>query len=186
MINECCELLTEHLKGPMGINVLRASVPLAANDPPLEHVTVKSEFEVSWLPGTPLPATAYEDGPLFLVRRGDDLGEFSAPGYPELLADPSRVGLAVMAFFPRRELRLPHLENRALSALLRVGRRSIGMYFEDVPIAERNLRGVQLSRLLAPVRLQPTLVRISETDVLAGALLLDAQALDRWAEGIVA
>lgn len=186
MIYEACTIVAEHLKGAMGVNMLAASVPVDPLDPPLEQVTVESEFEISWLPGTPLPATAYADGPLVLVRRADDLGEFSAPGYPEVLSDHTRLGLAVMVFFPRRELRKPHLENRCLSALLRATRRSLGMLFEDVALGDRALRHVQLSSLLTPIRLQPTLFRISETDVLAGALHLDIKAIDRWAEGIAA
>lgn len=186
MIYEACELLTTHLQGAMGVNALRPSVPLNPLDPPIEPVTVRHEFEVPYLPGGQLPRSAYEDGPLVLVRRADDVGEFSAPGYPEILADPSRIGLAIPVFFPRRELRDPHLESRCLSALLRIVRRSIGMFFEDVPLAERHLRGVQLTALLGGIRVQPTLLAIGEADLLAGAVLLDIKATDRWAEGISA
>lgn len=183
---EACEMVTAHLKGPMGVNALRQSVPLHVNDPPIEPVTIRSEFEVSWLPGEPLPESAYDDGPLVLVRRGDDLGEYSAPGNPELLDNASRVGIAIPVFFPRRALRDPHLENRCMSALLRVVRRSIGMFWEDVPIADRNLRDVQLTCLLGEIRLVPTILAVSKVDVLAGAVLFDCKANDRWAEGITA
>lgn len=187
MIYEVVTLVTRHLQdGAMGVNALRASVPLDPLDPPIETVTVRSEFELEYLAGEEIPASAYEEGPLVLVRRGDDAGEFSAPGNPEILGAPSRVGVAILVFFPRRQQRALHQENRCLSALLRVVRRSVGLFFEDVPIADRNLRDVQITDVLAPPRMVPTMTYVSERDLLAGAVLCDLRVLDRWADGITA
>ena len=186
MIYEVCELLATHLQdGAMGVNALRLSVPLDALDPPLEAVTVASEFELEYLAGDKIPDSGSGAGPLVLVRRGDDTGEFSAPGNPELLSNPARVGIAVLVLFPRRTIRDLHLENRCQSALLRVVRRSIGMFFEDVDYAARALRGVQIRSALS-VRVVPALALLGEQDLLAGAVLVDVDVIDRWSEGITA
>jgi hypothetical protein len=185
MIYEGCEILTAHYRdGTMGVNALRSTVPLAAGDPPIETITVFSEFEVPYLAGGRIPDSAYESGPLCLVRRGDEVGEYSAPGHPELLSDDSRLRIDTLLFFPRRQARDIHHENRCLSALLRIVRRSIGLLFESVPADERALRDVQLTALLAGPRLVPTIHQVSETDLLAGAVIAEFKALDRWAEGI--
>ncbi|MHB1297292.1 MAG: hypothetical protein ACYC0B_02085 [Gemmatimonadaceae bacterium] len=185
MIYEACELLAKHLQdGAMGVNALRQSVPLDVNDPPIEFVTVKHEFEVAYLAGGRLPEGIYDSGPLVLVRSADDAGEYSAPGSPEILDDPSRVGIAIPVFFPRRRLRDLHQENRCMSALLRVVRRSVGMFFENVAVTDRDLRHVQLTGLLDGIRVVRTVALVGETDLLAGAVLMNIKALDRWAEGI--
>jgi hypothetical protein len=185
MIYEGVELVTAHLRdGTMGVNALRTSVPLAPGDPPIESVTVHSEFEINYLAGGKIPVEAYETGPLVLVRRADDAGEFSAPGNPELLSNDTRLGVAILVLFPRRSARDTHHENRCCSALLRVVRRSIGMFLEDVPADARALRDVQLTALLGAPRVVPTAMAISEVDLVMGAVLLDFQALDRWAEGL--
>lgn len=184
---EACELIAKHLQdGAMGVDALRLSVPMDALDAPIEAITVKHEFEVAYLPGGRLPEGIYDAGPLVLVRSADDAGEFSAPGSPEVLSDPTRCGIAIAVFFPRRQARDLHTENRCASALLRVVRRSIGMFFEDVDITERNLRGVQLTALLDPIRIVRQVALIGETDLLAGAVLLNMKVIDRWAEGITA
>lgn len=186
MIYEVCEIITRHLRdGEHGVNTLRLSVPLDPNDPPLEQiVTVKSEFEFPYLPGGRIPESVYDDGPLVLVRRGDEMGEFSTPGSPEIDADRSHCAVAIPVFFPRRSARDLHQENRCLSALLRVVRRSVGALMEVIPVEQRNCRDVQLTDLVAPPRLIPTVVYVGEQDVAAGAVLLDCYVLDRWAEGI--
>lgn len=185
MIYEVVTMLAQHLQdGTFGVNALRLTVPLGATDPPIEPVTVRSEFELPYVAGEEIPASAYESGPLVLVRRGDDAGEFSAPGNPEIAGLPNRVGVAVLILFPRRALRELHEENRAMSGLLRVVRRSVGHFFEDVPITARNLRDVQISDVLGPPRLVPAMTYLSEQDLLAGAVLMDLRVLDRWADGI--
>lgn len=182
---EACELLATHLRGDMGINVLRLSVPLQPLDPPLEEVTVRSEFDLAgWMPGRPIPALAYGNGPLCLVRGGEEASNYSAAGNPEIADDATMLSLAAYLFFPRREIRQLPEENRMLSALLRVLRRSIGHFMEDVPITDRNLRDVQLTALLGPIRLVPMVTAVSELDVLAGAVFFDCKVNDRWAEGI--
>lgn len=186
MIYEGCELVATHLRdGEMGVNAIRNTVPLGVNDPLIEPVTVKHEFEIAYLAGGDIPQSAYEEGPLVLVRRADDVGEFSAPGNPELLSDDERLGFAILVLFARRETRTLHLENRCLSALLRVVRRSLGMLFEDVSHDARALRGVQFVGTLAPPRVVPTIAQFGKVDLLAGAVLLDVRVTDRWASGIV-
>lgn len=182
---EACELLAEHLKGEYGINALRLSVPLQANDPPLEAVTIRSEFEVSgWIPGRPLPESLYREGPLCLVRGGEEASAFSAAGNPEIVDDPSHLSLAAYLLWPRREARMLTFENRMLSGLLRAMRRSVSLFFEKVPIEERNLRDVQITALLGMIRLVPMTTAISDVDVIAGAVFFDCKVIDRWAENI--
>lgn len=183
MIHEVCERLAEHLRdAERGVAALRLSVPLPPLDTPIDVVTVKHEFEIPYVAAGEIPASAYEGGCLVLVRRGDDAGEFSAPSSPELLSKSERVPVAVVVLFSRREDRALHQENRQLSSLLRVVRRSLGLFFESVPYAERSLRDVQLTHLLAPIRVVPTMAYLGEFDLMAGALLLDVAVTDRWAE----
>ncbi len=183
MIHEVCELLALHLKdGVHGVEVLRTSVPLPPLEVPLEAVTIKHEFEIAYVSAGEIPIEAYENAPLILVRRGDDGGEFSAPGNPEISGLSERVGVAILVLFSRREARQLHEENRQLSALLRVIRRSLGHFFETVPHAERSLRDVQIVDLLAPIRVVPTMAYLGEFDLMAGAVLLDLRVTDRWAE----
>lgn len=185
MIYEVCTLLAEHLRdGTSGVNNLRTSVPLAPTDLPLEPVTIVSEFEVPYLPFAHVPSEAYEDGPLVLVRRADDLGEYSAPGAPEILGDDSRIGVDVLVLFARRQTREIQQENACLSALLRVVRRSIGIWLEDLTPAERDLREVRVIQQLVPPRLVPTIGKIGQTDLVAGVIKLDLNVTDRWAENI--
>lgn len=185
MIYEACAIVAAHLRdGTYGVNALRTTVPMHPTDPPIDEVTVHSEFEIAYLPQNRIPETAYATGPLVLVRRADDVGEFSPPGNPELLSEDSRLGMAICVLFPRRARRDLHEENRCLSGLLRVVRRSLGHLLEDVPLTDRVLRDVQLTGVLGGLRVVPSVVAISETDVVMGAVLVDWRALDRWAEGI--
>jgi len=187
MIYEVCTLCTEHLRdGTFGVNALRTTVPLAPTDLPIEPIAVVSEFEVPYLPGASIPAEAYEQGPLLLVRRSDDVGEYSAPSAPDVMADDTRIGVDVLAFFPRRLARELHQENASLSALLRVVRRSIGHWLEDVAHADRVLRDVQVVGVHVPPRVVPINLRVGGTDLLGGALKCDLHVTDRWAEGITA
>lgn len=183
MIHEICALLTAHLReGPWGVNALRLSVPLGPTDLPIEEVTIVSEFEVPYLPGLRVPKEAFADGPLVLVRRADDVGEYSAPSAPDIMAADSRVGVDLVVFFPRRAVRALHQENQCLSALLRVVRRSLEHWLVHVPYAERTLRDVQIVGTLAPPRVVPSGVAIGEGDVVAGAIKLELDVTDRWAE----
>lgn len=185
MIYEVCTLVAEHLRdGTYGVNNLRTSVPLAATDLPLEPVTIVSEFEVPYLPFGHVPAEAYEQGPLVLVRRSDDVGEYSVPGFPEILAGDSRIGVDLLVLFARRQSRDIQQENACLSALLRVVRRSIGFWLEDLTPADRDLRDVRVVQQLVPPRVVPTIGRISQTDLVAGTIKLDLNVTDRWAENI--
>ena len=185
MIYEVCELLATHLRdATMGVNALRASVPLAVGDPALEAVTVVSEFEIPYVPGTKLPESAYRDGPLVFVRRGDDTGEFAPAGNPEVANADGRVGIAILVLYPRLQAHGLDVENRRLSATLRAVRRSIGLFFESRSHDQRALRDVQVVDLLGAVRVMPTVAAISEVDAMAGAVLLDCNVTDRWAEGI--
>lgn len=188
MIYEVCELLATHLRdGADGIDALVGSAPLAPEDPPLEAVTVVSEFEVPYLAGGKIPASAYKAGPLVLVRRADDVGEFAPPGNPDVMADDSRCGVAVLVLYPRETNHAVHVENRRLSALLRVVRRSVGHWIEQKNYESRELRGVQVVGLLGAIRVVPTLMMIGgedATDLSLGAVLLDLNTTDRWAEGI--
>lgn len=184
MIYEVCELLATHLRdGAMGVNALIGSVPLAAADPALEAVTVVSEFEIPYVPGTKLPDSAFADGPLVLVRRGDDTGEFAPAGNPEIANEDGRVGVALLVVYPRLIAHGLDVENRRLSATLRAVRRSLALLFEERPYEQRELRGVQVVSLLGAIRVVPTVAAISEVDAMAGAILLDMRITDRWAEG---
>jgi hypothetical protein len=183
MIYEACELVAAHLRdGEFSLNALRAEVPMGPVDPPIDEIVVKHEFEIEYLPQNRIPESVYGAGPLVLVRRGDDVGEFSPPGNPELLDEDARLGMAILALFPRRVSRDLHEENRCSSALLRVIRRSIGHFLEHVPVTARNLRDVQLTGLLGGIRVLPAVTLISETDLMVGAVLLDWRVNDRWAD----
>lgn len=190
MIYEVVQLVAAHLRdGAMGVDALAASVPLASGDPALEAVTVTTEFEVPYLAGGRIPASAFGGGPLVLVRRADDLGEFSAPSAPEILEADGRCGVAILVLYPRNSAHALDVENRRLSALLRVVRRSLAYWLEDVPYAARELRGVQVVGPLGTsgVRVIPTIAMIGgedAVDVVAGVLQLDLNVTDRWAEGI--
>ena len=127
MIYEVCELVAAQLRdSAVGVNALVGSVPLAPADPALEPVTVKTEFEVPYLAFGRVPAAAWGAGPLVLVRRADDTGEFSMPSSPDILTDDSRCGVAILVLYPRQSDKTLDVENRRLSALLRVVRRSLG------------------------------------------------------------
>lgn len=185
MIYEVCELLATHLRdATMGVNALRASVPLAVGDPALEAVSVVSEFEIPYVPGTKLPDSAFADGPLVFVRRGDDVGEFAPPGNPEILLEDGRVGVAILVLYPRLVAHGLHVENRRLSATLRAVRRSVGLWLEAVSHDQRVLRDVVVVAGLGSVRVVTTTAAISEVDAMGGAVLLDLNVTDRWAEGI--
>lgn len=185
MIYEVCELLATHLRDAThGVNALRASVPLAVGDPALEDVTVVSEFEIPYVPGVKLPDAAFADGPLVLVRRGDDTGEFAPAGNPEIAMEDGRVGIALLVVYPRLAAHGLDVENRRLSATLRAVRRSVGLFFEAIAHEARALREVQVVALLGSIRVVPTVAAISEVDAMAGAVLLDLNVTDRWAEGI--
>ncbi len=188
MIYEVCELLTTHLRdGADGIDALLGSVPLAPEDPPLEAVTVVSEFEVPYLAGGKIPASAYKTGPLVLVRRADDVGEFAPPGNPDVMAEDGRCGVAVLVLYPRETNRAVHVENRRLSALLRVVRRSVGIWIEEKNSDLRDLREVHVTGVLGAIRVVPSIPMVSgedATDLVLGAVLLDLNVTDRWAEGI--
>lgn len=188
MIYEVVQLVAAHLRdGAMGVDALAASVPLASGDPALEAVTVTTEFEVPYLAGGRIPASAFGGGPLVLVRRADDLGEFAAPSAPEILEADGRCGVAILVLYPRDSAHSLDVENRRLSALLRVVRRSLAHWLEDVPYAARELRGVQVVGPLAGVRVIPTVAMIGgedAVDVVAGVLQLELNVTDRWAEGI--
>jgi hypothetical protein len=190
MIYEVCELIKQHLKDPaMGIDALAPSVPLAVGDPAIEFCTIVSEFDITYLPTGSIPPSAYKDGPLVLVRRGDDIGEFAPPGNPEILEADGRIGVAILALYPRESANTLDQENRRLSALLRVIRRSCELFFQDVPIESRDLREVRIVGPLGGARLVPTVARIGgeeSVDLMAGAILLDLKVTDRWAEGITA
>lgn len=184
MIYEVCELLATHLRdATMGVSALGASVPLAVGDPAVEEVTVVSEFEIPYVPGTRLPDSAFKDGPLVLVRRGDDLGEFAPAGNPEIAHEDGRVGVAILVVYPRLQAHSLDVENRRLSATLRAVRRSVGLFFESLPYEQRALREVQVVALLGAIRVVPTVAAISEVDAMAGAVLVDVNVTDRWAEG---
>lgn len=185
MIYEVCELIATHLRDPqLGIAALSPHVPLNAGDPAVEEVMVLSEFEVDYLAGVPVPKELYATGPVVLVRRGDDVGEFSPAGNPEIAAADSRVGVAVLVLYPRETANALTTENRRLSAVLRALRASIGLFFERVPYDARELRAVQIVGLVegSTIRLVPTVAMVSERDLMAGAVLLDCAVTDRWAE----
>lgn len=188
MIYEVCELLAAHLRhSTMGVDALAPAVPLALGDPALEPVTVVSEFEVDYLAGGKIPASAYKDGPLVLVRRADDVGEFAPPGNPDVMAEDSRCGVSVLALYPRVTNYAIRVENRRLSALLRVIRRSVGLWLEQAQYDARELRRVQVVNTIGPIRVVPTIQLTSgedSVDLVAGAVLLDLNVTDRWAEGI--
>ncbi len=185
MIYEVCDLLATHLRDPMmGVNAVRASVPLAPGDPALEAATVVSEFEIPYVPGTKLPESAYADGPLVFVRRGDDTGEFAPAGNPEIASADGRVGVAVLVLYPRLQRHGLDVENRRLLAMLRAVRHSVGLFFELVPYAQRELRDVQVVEHMGAIRVLPTGAAISEVDAMAGVIMLDCRVTDRWAEGI--
>ncbi|MBX3173275.1 MAG: hypothetical protein KF709_02630 [Gemmatimonadaceae bacterium] len=185
MIYEVCELLTTHLRDPQyGVAALSPSVPLPPGDPAVEEVTVVSEFEIDYLPGMPIPPAAYEKGPLVLVRRGDDVTEFSAPGNPEIVTADGRVGCSVLVLYPRQAIYTRQIENRRLSATLRAVRASVGLWLERIPYEERSLRGVQVVSAVAgsSLRVLSTVFALSEVDTLCGAVILELQVTDRWAE----
>lgn len=191
MIYEVCELLANHLRsGADGLDALIGSAPLAPNDPPLEAVAVVTEFEIPYVGGSKIPASVYKDGPVVLVRRGDDVGEFAPPGNPEILDADGRCGIAVLVLYPRESEHKLHVENRRLSALLRVVRRSVGLWLErPASHATRELRGVCVVGPMAGIRLVSTVFSIGgdekyAPDLVAGALMLDLNITDRWAEGI--
>lgn len=192
MIYEVCELLTTHLKhATMGVNAIAASVPLGAGDPALEDVAVASEFDAPYLPLGKIPASVFRGGPAVFVRRGDAIGEFAPPSAPEVILEDGRVQVAVLALYPREAAHSLDVENRRLSALLRVIRRSVGSWLEEVPIEARVLRHVQV---VGPAGGSAPAVRIvpivafpggeDSVDVCAGVVLLDLVVTDRWAEGI--
>lgn len=186
MIYEVVERIRMHLADSiLGVNAFAPLVPMAAGDPALEDVAVESEFSIDYLPGHELPARAYQGGPLVLVRRGDDTGEFAPPGEPEVMAQDSRVGVAILVLYPRMAAHTPQLEARRLSALLRAVALSLGHLFDSVPYEERALRQVQLVQVLAGPRLVPTIAALSQVDLMGGALLLDLSVTDQWAENIV-
>lgn len=192
MIYEVCELLATHLRHPtMGVNALAASVPLGAGDPALEEVNVASEFDAPYLPLGKIPASVFKGGPAVFVRRGDAMGEFAPPSAPEVILEDGRVQVAILALYPRESAHSLDVENRRLSALLRVIRRSVGSWFEDAPIAARVLRHVCV---VGPAGGAGPAVRVvplvgfpggeDSVDVCAGTVLLDVTVTDRWAEGI--
>lgn len=186
MIHEVVERITQHLQDPtLGVNAFAPLVPRGAGTPAMETVEVVDEFTVPYLAGGTIPDALYANGPLVLVRRAHDVGEFATPGTIEVPDDDSRVGVAVLVLYPRRTQYELHLENRRLSALLRAVYASVAHLFESVAYEDRCLRDVQLVRLLGPPRLVPTVARLSEVDTMAGALLLDVSVTDRWAENIV-
>lgn len=186
MIYEVVERIAQHLQDPtLGVNGFVKLVPTGAGTPAMESVAVTSEFDITYLPGGMIPVEYYANGPLVLVRRGDDVGEFAPAGNPEIMDADSRVGVAVLVLYPRQEVNALHLENRRLSALLRCVQASVAHFFESVHYDDRCLRDVQIVTLLGAPRLVPTISRISEIDVMAGALLLDLNVTDRWAENVV-
>jgi hypothetical protein len=188
MIYEVCEMVTTHLKdATRGVNALRVSVPLGGGDPALEAATIKSEFDINYLPMGRIPPTAYGAGPLVLVRRADDIGEFAPPGNPEIMSDDSRVGVAVLVLYPRQSAHSLDVENRRLSAMLRVVARSLALWIEELTLDQRTLRDVLVVSLLGAVRMVPTVTTIGgedSTDLAAGAVLMDLRVTDRWAENI--
>ena len=166
MIYEVCELVAAQLRdSAVGVNALVGSVPLAPADPALEPVTVKTEFEVPYLAFGRVPAAAWGAGPLVLVR----------------------CGVAILVLYPRQSDKTLDVENRRLSALLRVVRRSLGHWLEDARYPDRELRDVQVVGPLAPIRVVPTVAMLGgedAVDVVGGAVLLELNVTDRWAEAI--
>lgn len=189
MIYEVCEMIGTHLAThpTLGLAAMAAQVPKAVGDPSLETVSVKTEFEIPYLPLGTIPAAAYQNGPLVFVRRADDAGEFAPLSNPEVIERDGRVGIVVLVLYPRQSQNPLHIENRRCLMLVRAVARSLGAWLQELTPDDRDLREVRVIGPLEAVRISPNVSLLGgqdAVDVAMSAVMLDLKVTDRWAEGI--